>query len=105
MASSSSLVCNRAVAAIRELLDVLDPGTFPNGEARLLFSSKQIEYLRYWLHAMGLTKELIPIPGGDYLIQPSDMSTCAPDVYKDAAKLKKAVKVRCGLCTSLLDVS
>lgn len=60
----------------------------------MLFSSAQIEYIQYWLHAMELTKELIPIPGGDYLIQPSDMSTCAPDVYNDPIKLKKAVKVR-----------
>lgn len=42
---------------------------------------------------MELTKEPIPIPGGDYLIQLNDLSTCSPVVYKDAAKLKKAVKV------------
>ena len=72
-------------------------GTFPSGVARLLFSSAQIEYIRYWLHAMELTKELLPIPGGDWLIEPSDMTTCAPFVYKDAAVLKKAVKV----CTDL----
>ncbi|KAI6047401.1 hypothetical protein EDC04DRAFT_2876436 [Pisolithus marmoratus] len=33
-------------------------GTLQNFESRLLFSSAQVEYLRYWLHAMQLTKIL-----------------------------------------------
>jgi hypothetical protein len=27
-------------------------GTFHDGQARLLFSSAQVDYLRYWMHAM-----------------------------------------------------
>ncbi len=68
-------------------------GTFPNGEARLLFSSAQIEYIRYWIHAVGLAEELIPLPGGDWLIQQNDMLSCSPAVYNDPAVLKKAIKV------------
>ena len=61
---------------------------------RLLFSSAQVEYIRYWLHAVGLTKQPIPIPSSEYLILPSDLVSCSPDVYAEAAVLKKAIKVR-----------
>ncbi|PCH41065.1 hypothetical protein WOLCODRAFT_137165 [Wolfiporia cocos MD-104 SS10] len=67
-------------------------GTFPNGEMRLLFSSKQVEYLRYWLHAMKLTESLIPIPSSEYLLQAKDLINYSPAVYKDVPSLKKAVK-------------
>ncbi|CCM03189.1 uncharacterized protein FIBRA_05311 [Fibroporia radiculosa] len=67
-------------------------GTFANGEMRLLFSSAQVEYLRYWLHAMQLTRAPIPIPSSDSLLQAKDLTNCSPVVYKDAATLKKAVK-------------
>ncbi|KAH9938180.1 uncharacterized protein B0H18DRAFT_965939 [Fomitopsis serialis] len=69
-------------------------GTFESGEMRLLVSSAQVEYIRYWLHAMQLTKEPIPIPSSDYLIRHSDLTNCSPSVYNDAAVLKKAIKVR-----------
>ncbi|KAH9951611.1 hypothetical protein B0H21DRAFT_183121 [Amylocystis lapponica] len=69
-------------------------GTFANGEMRLLFSSAQVEYIRYWLHAVGLTDTLIPIPSSEYLIQAADLTGCSPSVYNDAGTLKKAVKVR-----------
>ncbi|KAI0921070.1 hypothetical protein AcW2_006160 [Taiwanofungus camphoratus] len=68
-------------------------GTFLNGEMRLLLSSAQVEYMRYWLHAMKLTEEPIPIPSSDYLIQMKDLTNCSPSaVYKEAAVLKKAIK-------------
>ncbi|KAL6309686.1 hypothetical protein BKA93DRAFT_849857 [Sparassis latifolia] len=67
-------------------------GTFPNGEMRLLFSSTQIEYIRYWLHAMRLTDAPLPIPASDYLLQSSDLTNCSPCVYRDAASLKKAIR-------------
>jgi len=67
-------------------------GTFENGEARLLFSSAQVEYLRYYIHAVGLTKELIPLPSSDYLITQSSMQSCSPSFYSDADSLKKATK-------------
>lgn len=61
---------------------------------RLLFSSAQIEYIRYWLHAMQLTKEPIPLPSSEYLIQNNDLKQCSPNVYTDAHVLKLAIKVR-----------
>ena len=61
---------------------------------RLLFSSAQIEYMRYWLHACGLTRDPIPIPSSEYLIKPGDLRNCSPDVYSDATVLKRAIKVR-----------
>ncbi|KAI0796695.1 hypothetical protein C8Q75DRAFT_206669 [Abortiporus biennis] len=67
-------------------------GTFENGEARLLFSSAQVEYIRYWLHAMGMTKEILPLPSSDYLITQSSLMSCSPAIYKDAAVLKKAIR-------------
>ncbi|KAH9943465.1 uncharacterized protein BXZ73DRAFT_97505 [Epithele typhae] len=68
--------------------------TFENGEMRLLFSSAQVEYLRYYIHACALTDALIPLPASEYLIQKDEMRNCAPDVYNDAAVLKRAIKVR-----------
>lgn len=69
-------------------------GTFENGEMRLLFSSAQIEYMRYWLHATRHTAEPIPIPSSEYLIRPGDLRNVSPDVYSDANVLKRAIKVR-----------
>ncbi|CAL1700743.1 unnamed protein product [Somion occarium] len=60
--------------------------------ARLLFSSAQVEYIRYWLHAVGLTKKLIPIPSSEYMIKLSDLRSCSPAVYSNAAAFKKAFK-------------
>ncbi|KAI0032045.1 hypothetical protein K488DRAFT_78728 [Vararia minispora EC-137] len=68
----------------------LSMGTFANGEARLLFSSAQVEYIRYWLHAMHLTRELVPLPYSECLIRRSSLQTLAPVVYKDAKSLKGA---------------
>ena len=61
---------------------------------RLLFSSAQIEYMRYWLHATRHTAEPIPIPSSEYLIRPGDLRNVSPDVYNDANILKRAIKVR-----------
>ncbi|KAI0832389.1 hypothetical protein BC628DRAFT_1310050 [Trametes gibbosa] len=69
-------------------------GTFENGEMRLLFSSAQVEYMRYWLHAVGLTAQPIPLPASEYLIQANELLTCSPNVYSDATALKRAIKVR-----------
>ncbi|OBZ70193.1 Good for full DBP5 activity protein 2 [Grifola frondosa] len=62
-------------------------GTFENGAMRLLFSSAQVEYLRYYLYTVQLTKEPIGLPS-----RTSDLSTVTPNVYNDAAVLKKAIK-------------
>jgi hypothetical protein len=68
-------------------------GTLENGEARLLFSSAQVEYIRYWLHAMGFTKELIPLPYSDCLLTSSRLQNHAPVIYKTGTELRNALKV------------
>jgi hypothetical protein len=68
-------------------------GILENGEARLLFSSAQVEYIRYWLHAMGLTKELIPLPYSDCLLTSSRLQNISPVVYKTGSQLHLALKV------------
>ncbi|KAF8505779.1 hypothetical protein F5888DRAFT_1651703 [Russula emetica] len=68
-------------------------GTLENGEARLLFSSAQVEYIRYWLHAMGLTKELIPLPYSDCLLTSSRLQNHSPVVYKTGTELRSALKM------------
>ncbi|KAJ3488380.1 hypothetical protein NLI96_g2905 [Meripilus lineatus] len=68
-------------------------GTFENGEARLLFSSAQVEYMRYWLHAMQLTLKPIPLPAMEYMITQGSLLSCSPSIYRDAPVLKKAIRV------------
>ncbi|KXN89673.1 hypothetical protein AN958_05540 [Leucoagaricus sp. SymC.cos] len=67
-------------------------GTFESGESRLLFSSAQVEYVRYWLHAMKLTKTLLPIPYSDCLILPSELKHITAHSYSDGGELRGAVK-------------
>ncbi|PPQ99064.1 hypothetical protein CVT24_003624 [Panaeolus cyanescens] len=68
-------------------------GTLHTGEARLLFSSAQVDYIRYWLHAMQLTKEMIPLPYSDCLLTKSNLRTVSPVVYPDGFSLRNALKV------------
>ncbi|KAF9008985.1 hypothetical protein BDQ17DRAFT_1422162 [Cyathus striatus] len=68
-------------------------GTFPTGEARLLFSSAQVDYIRYWLHAMGLTKDIIPLPYSDCLLTESSLRSVTPTVYPDGGSLRNAIKI------------
>lgn len=65
-----------------------------------MFSSAQVEYIRYWLHQMGLTKTPLPIPSSDCLLTESSLRNWSAVSYKDAVELKKALKVR---SESLLD--
>ncbi|KAJ7179045.1 hypothetical protein C8R46DRAFT_1072301 [Mycena filopes] len=67
-------------------------GTFHNGEQRLLFSSAQIDYIRYWLHAMRLTEAIIPLPYSDCLLTSSEFSNVTTVVYTDGGALRGAVK-------------
>ncbi|KAI0268252.1 hypothetical protein BC834DRAFT_683755 [Gloeopeniophorella convolvens] len=68
-------------------------GTLETGEARLLFSSAQVEYIRYWLHTMGLTRELIPLPYSECLLTASRLQNHSPVVYKTGSELRAAIKV------------
>ncbi len=80
------------VYALAELTNRL--GTFPTGEARLLFSSKQVDYIRYWLHAMKLTKNVIPLPYSDCLILAKELKTVSPVTYINGSSLRSAIKVK-----------
>ncbi|THV08439.1 hypothetical protein K435DRAFT_740525 [Dendrothele bispora CBS 962.96] len=64
-------------------------GSFPNGEKRLMFSSKQIDYIRYWLHAMKLTPEIIPLPYSDCLLLETYLRGVEPVTFKTGGDLKK----------------
>src|SRR5260370_12456142 len=68
-------------------------GTLEDGEARLMFSSAHVEYVRYWLHAIGLTKELIPLPYSDCLLTPSRLQNHSPVIYNTGAELRNPLKV------------
>ncbi|KAF8663461.1 hypothetical protein AX16_001031 [Volvariella volvacea WC 439] len=67
-------------------------GTFTTGELRLLFSSAQVDYIRYWLHAMKLTKDLIPVPYSDCLLTTSDLKYVSRVVYPDGRTLRAGIK-------------
>ncbi|KIK92712.1 hypothetical protein PAXRUDRAFT_13075 [Paxillus rubicundulus Ve08.2h10] len=67
-------------------------GTLQNFETRLLFSSAQVEYLRYWLHAMQLTKNLIPLPYSDCLLTESSLRHVSPVQFQTKEELRKALK-------------
>lgn len=69
------------------------PGTFDTGEARLLLSSKQVDYIRYWLFAMNLTKRMVPLPYSDCLLTESSFKTISPINYINGPALHSAVKV------------
>ncbi|KAJ7094673.1 hypothetical protein B0H15DRAFT_134153 [Mycena belliarum] len=60
-------------------------GTFHDGQARLLFSSAQVEYLRYWLFSMRLTEGLIPLPYSDCMFV--DVTSVSPIVFENPAAL------------------
>ncbi|EEB91598.1 hypothetical protein MPER_10017, partial [Moniliophthora perniciosa FA553] len=69
-------------------------GTFHSGEERLLFSSKQVDYIRYWLHAMKLTENMIPLPYSEcLLVEGSDLRYITTRVYKDGGALRGAIKI------------
>lgn len=63
------------------------------GETRLCFSSAQIDYVRYWLYAMNLTKTLLPIPYSDCLIVTADIKNISTHTYPDGGSLRSAIKV------------
>lgn len=65
-----------------------------NGKLRLLFSSAQVEYIRYWLHDMGFTKNKLPLPSSEYLLTHSLLRNCTSMFIKNADELRKALNVR-----------
>lgn len=73
-------------------------GQFHTGETRLLFSSAQVDYARYWLHAMGLTKTMIPLPYSDCLLTNGELKNITKVEYKDGGSLRSAIKVSFAAC-------
>ncbi|KAF9055425.1 hypothetical protein BDZ89DRAFT_1056015 [Hymenopellis radicata] len=67
-------------------------GILPNGQSRLLFSSKQVDYLRYWLHAMQITKTRVPLPYSNCLLLPSELKAVSPVYFKTGGELRNANK-------------
>ncbi|KAF8138415.1 hypothetical protein EV363DRAFT_1313880 [Boletus edulis] len=67
-------------------------GTLQNFETRLLFSSAQVEYIRYWLHAMQLTKHPIPLPYSDCLLTESSLRHVSPVQFSTREDLRKALR-------------
>ncbi|KAJ7638907.1 hypothetical protein FB45DRAFT_904238 [Roridomyces roridus] len=67
-------------------------GIFHDGEARLLFSSAQVDYVRYWLKAMNLTKELIPLPYSECLLTEAEFSAVSPVQFMTGGDLRVATK-------------
>ncbi|KAJ6554538.1 hypothetical protein B0H19DRAFT_1153971 [Mycena capillaripes] len=67
-------------------------GQFHNGESRYLFSSAQVDYLRYWLHAMNITSEIIPIPSSECLFTPSELSNVEPIAHSSKKSFREAMK-------------
>ncbi|KAG8976527.1 hypothetical protein FRB90_009142, partial [Tulasnella sp. 427] len=63
-----------------------------NNEIRLLFSSAQIEYIRYWLYEMGITPQKIPIPRSQYVIPEDQLMNITPRLFKSDSEIKKAQK-------------
>lgn len=59
----------------------------------MLFSSAQVDYLRYWLHAMKLTENVVPLPYSDCLLTESDLKSVSTVTYPDGGSLRSALKV------------
>ncbi|KAL5508313.1 hypothetical protein ACEPAH_5932 [Sanghuangporus vaninii] len=70
-------------------------GTLFNGQSRLMFSSAQVEYLRYLIHAMGFAKKPLPLPSSEYLLIGEKLTNVTTVYLKTPAEIKNAYdKVR-----------
>ena len=49
--------------------------------------------MRYWLHAVGFTESLLPLPSSHYLLTESSLKTTSPVTYTTPGELKTAIKV------------
>ncbi|KAJ7179046.1 hypothetical protein C8R46DRAFT_622618 [Mycena filopes] len=68
-------------------------GTFHDGQARVLFSSAQVEYLRFWMHAMKLTEDrLIPLPYSDCMFLKESVAVASPTVFESLSALRVTSK-------------
>ncbi|KAF7332088.1 hypothetical protein MKEN_00089300 [Mycena kentingensis (nom. inval.)] len=68
-------------------------GELKSGDVRILFTSKQFDYIRYWLHAVGLTKEILPLPNSESLLVEDDFkSVPQPWLFETGGELRLAQK-------------
>ncbi|KAF8192682.1 hypothetical protein K438DRAFT_1829496 [Mycena galopus ATCC 62051] len=67
-------------------------GTFRDGKSLYLFSSAQIDHLRYWLHALKLTSQVIPPPSSEHLFTQAELSTVSPVVHPTFKSLRGELK-------------
>ncbi|KAJ7756284.1 hypothetical protein B0H16DRAFT_1539250 [Mycena metata] len=65
-------------------------GKFADGKLRYLFSSAQVEYLRYWLHAMNIA-DLIPLPSSESMFLASEVDA-EPTIHTNMKSLRNAMK-------------
>jgi hypothetical protein len=66
-------------------------GTMPSGESRLLFSSTQVEYMRYWLQTvMKIDPKTLPFPNSSYLMTSESLSSISPIYYDSGPTLRRA---------------
>lgn len=70
------------------------------GQQRLAFSYEQIEYIQYWLHAMGLTETRIPLPHSDHLIRGEEIYGIAAEQVFTTAKAVQAANKASGHVTA-----
>ncbi|KAJ7160994.1 hypothetical protein C8R46DRAFT_1106178 [Mycena filopes] len=66
-------------------------GKFANGKTRHLFSSAQVEYLRYWLHAVKLTTTILPVPSSESMFLEAEVSA-VPRAYPSLKELRNTMK-------------
>ncbi|KAH8827348.1 hypothetical protein DL96DRAFT_1606403 [Flagelloscypha sp. PMI_526] len=59
---------------------------------RLCFSTAQLQYLQYYLQAVGLTKRPLSLPSSKFILKEADVEDVEPVTFNDAALLKKAYK-------------
>ncbi|KAJ7042879.1 hypothetical protein C8F04DRAFT_1219026 [Mycena alexandri] len=65
-------------------------GKFAHGKSRYLFSSAQVEYLRYWLHSMNIAG-LIPLPSSETMFLESEVDI-SPVTHPSIKSLRNALK-------------
>jgi len=56
-----------------------------------MFSSAQVEYIRYYLNAAGYINSLMPLPSSHYLLTTSHLKNVSPVYFSDPKVLRKAL--------------
>ncbi|KAL7417308.1 hypothetical protein BDY24DRAFT_377438 [Mrakia frigida] len=67
-------------------------GEWPNGHKRFLLSSKQLEFIRYYLYQSGMVDVLISLPSFAYLIHADEMKAVEPIILRDQLSLRRVLR-------------